>query len=131
MVSLVYEPIPWEPRAMGTPVEAGVALAIQGLDRFHASDERGTGFQATWRPEHGFINMSLWRDGRCVETFHLTPGQASALVGFVAHSLAEAVPPPSRGALAAVSPIVPSTERRSGVRGSLEDLWQRLPFVGR
>ncbi len=116
---------------MGTPAEAGVVTAVQGLDRFHASDERGTGLQATWRPDHGFINLSLWRSGRCVETFHLTPGQASALVGFVAHSLAQSVPPPSRGALAAVSPIDPSVIRCGRVREAVAGLRQRLPLVGR
>lgn len=116
---------------METPAEAGEVEAMQRLGRFHASDERGTGFQATWRPDHGFINLSLWRGGRCVETFHLTPGQASALVGFVAHSLAQSVPPPSRGALASVSPIAPSVVRRSGVRDAVARVRLRWPFVRR
>lgn len=120
---------------MGIPAEAGVVAAMHGFDRFHASDERGTGMQATWRPDHGFMNMSLWRDGRCVETFHLTPGQASALVGFVAQSLADSVPPPSRGALAAVPTVAPSTDaqptgRGSGIDRAMASLRRRVPFIG-
>lgn len=85
--------------------------------RFHASDERATGLQATWRPAYGFTNLSLWRHGRCVETFHLTPQQAGELVAFIASSLAEAVPPPSRGSLALVSDAGPAQDaQRSGAR---------------
>lgn len=114
---------------MSTPADAGEVAAMLGVGRFHASDEQGIGLQATWRPDHGFINLSLWRGDRCVETFHLTPDQASALVGFVAHSLAQSVPPPSRGALAAVLPIAPLVTRRSGARDAVARL--RLRLAGR
>lgn len=52
-------------------------------------DERGVGLRVTWRLEHGFINLSIWRDDRCVETFHLTPDDAAELVGFLVRGLAE------------------------------------------
>lgn len=84
--------------------------------RYHASDERDIGFRATWRPAYGFINLSLWRDGLCVETFHLTPAQASTLIGFIASSLAAAVPPPSRGVLALLpDPALPPAPQRTTV----------------
>ncbi len=59
-------------------------------------DEQGTGLRATWRPEHGFVNLSLWRDDQCVETFHLAPCEAADLMSFLAHALAEAATPPLR-----------------------------------
>lgn len=40
--------------------------------------------------EHGFVNMSLWRDNRCVETFHLAPSAAAELVSFLVNGLTDA-----------------------------------------
>lgn len=53
-------------------------------------DERGRGLRATWHPEKGMVNLSLWRDDRCVETFWLPMSQVSALVGFLVEGLGEA-----------------------------------------
>ena len=50
------------------------------VGRHLAVDERGVLLRATWRLDHGFINLSLWRDDTCVETFHLTPAAAAELV---------------------------------------------------
>jgi len=47
--------------------------------------------------------LSLWRDDRCVETFHLTPVEAGRLVRFLVSGLAEAVPEPR--ALRSVAPL--------------------------
>ncbi len=63
--------------------------------RHFAVDERGVGLRATWHPEHGFVNVSLWSGNRCVQTFRLTPVEAGRLVGYLAGVLAEAVPTPS------------------------------------
>jgi hypothetical protein len=60
------------------------------VGRHLAVDERGVLLRATWRLDHGFINLSLWRDDVCVETFHLTPAAAAELVSFLATGLAEA-----------------------------------------
>jgi hypothetical protein len=62
--------------------------------RHFAIDERGIGLRATWRLERGFVNLSLWRADVCVETFHLTPAEASRLIGFLVEGLARAVPDP-------------------------------------
>ena len=70
-------------------VESGAAHELP-VGRHLAVDERGVGLRATWRLDHGFINLSLWRDGRCVETFHLTPAAAAELIGFLANGLADA-----------------------------------------
>ncbi len=67
--------------------------------RHLAIDERGIGLRATWRLEQGFVNLSLWRHDVCVETFRLTPAEASRLIGFLVEGLARAVPePPGAGA---------------------------------
>jgi hypothetical protein len=63
--------------------------------RHLAIDERGIGLRATWRLELGFVNVSLWRHDVCVETFRLTPAEASRLVGFLVEGLARAVPEPA------------------------------------
>ena len=53
-------------------------------------DERGLGLRATWHAERGFVNLSVWRDDRCVETFWLSLSDAGRLASFLATGLAEA-----------------------------------------
>ena len=60
------------------------------LGRHLAVDERGVGLRMTWRLNHGFINLSLWREDTCVETFHLRPADAAEVVAFLVRGLAEA-----------------------------------------
>lgn len=102
------------------------------LGRHIALDERGVGLRATWRPAHGFINVSLWRDDRCVETFHLVPEAASDLVAFLARALAMGTPRPTGPDLRVVEPSVFTGEssraaaprrvsRVSRVRASIAD----------
>jgi hypothetical protein len=54
-------------------------------------DERGTGLRATWHAERGFVNLSVWRDDRCVETFHLPVAEVGRLATFLVGGLADAV----------------------------------------
>jgi hypothetical protein len=89
--------------------------------RHLAIDERGIGLRATWRLDHGFVNLSLWRRDVCVETFRLTPAEASRLVGFLVEGLARAVPEPPAPALAA-APALPSA---SGYRVRLAEVLER------
>lgn len=58
-------------------------------------DERGVALKATWRLSHGFINLSIWRDDRCYDTFHLAPADAARLISFLVNGLADvaSVPP--------------------------------------
>lgn len=86
------------------------------LGRHIVLDERGIGLRATWRPAHGFVNLSLWRDDRCVETFHLTPDAASGLVSFLVASLARSVPRPSAPPLRAVPSDAPAPPGRRSAR---------------
>lgn len=65
-------------------------------------DERGVGMRATWRLDRGFVNVSLWKDDSCVETFHLDPGAAADLIGFLVQGLADAT---TRGAMAPIRAI--------------------------
>lgn len=60
------------------------------VGRLLSLDERGVGLRLTWRLDKGFVNLSLWRDDVCVETFHLHPGEAARLVSFLVQGLAEA-----------------------------------------
>jgi len=84
--------------------ESGFQLApgVRGR-RFIVLDERAGGLRATWHAERGFVNLSLWRDDRCVETFHLTPEAASDLVTFVMRALASSIQRPSLSPLRVVA----------------------------
>lgn len=87
-------------------MERGRAANVpETIWRYLAVDEQGTGLRATWRPGHGFTNLSLWQGDVCVETFHLSPAQMGELVAFLGTSLAGACPPQAR------LRIVPPTER--------------------
>ena len=87
------------------------------LGRFIALDDQGRALRATWRPAHGFVNVSIWRDDTCVETFHLTPTDASDLVGFLVGAFAASLPRPTRPTLTAVSASDASSAQRTGTRG--------------
>jgi len=96
-------------------VDAGAAYELPVRGRHFAIDERGIGLRATWRLDRGFVNLSLWRDDICVETFHLTPGQAGRLVGFLVSGLADAVPDPGHGHPAGVTPLVGRQPQHDGI----------------
>jgi len=53
-------------------------------------DERGIGLRATWHPERGIVNLSVWREDRCVETFWLSLADAGRLATFLVSGLADA-----------------------------------------
>ena len=52
-------------------------------------DERGLGLRATWHPERGIVNLSVWREDRCVETFWLSMADAGRLATFLVGGLAD------------------------------------------
>jgi hypothetical protein len=54
-----------------------------------AVDDDGRLMRASWHLERGFVNLSIWRDDRCVETFHLTIEDAARLTGFLVEGFAE------------------------------------------
>ena len=63
-------------------------------------DERGHGLRATWHLDQGFVNLSMWRQDRCVETFRLSADEAARLLDFLVDGLpttAERVPGTSVG----------------------------------
>jgi len=91
------------------------------------------GLRATWRVERGFVNLSLWRRDMCVETFHLTPVEASRLVAFLVDGLARAVPEPVRAPAVLAVAVAPEsvdsdplTRYRRRLADSLEGLAERL-----
>ncbi len=45
-------------------------------------------------PEHGLLNLSVWRDDVCVGTVKLRPDEVSGLVAALSEGLARLVPPP-------------------------------------
>ena len=52
-------------------------------------DERGVGLRATWHPERGIVNLSIWREDRCVETFWLPVADVGRLVSFLVGGLSD------------------------------------------
>jgi hypothetical protein len=84
-------------------VGSSAAYEFPAPGRHLAVDERGIGLRATWHLSRGFVNLSLWRGDRCVETFHLTPAEAGRLVNFLVSGLAEAVPEPGQAQLTVVA----------------------------
>ena len=107
---------------------ADAVYQAPGRIRHLAVDDRGVGLRATWRVERGFVNLSLWRRDMCVETFHLTPAEASRLIGFLVEGLAAAVPEPPRPLAVAPSPapIDPLTRSRRRLADGLDELAARL-----
>jgi hypothetical protein len=109
----------------------GAERAVPDVGSMMALDERGVALRATWRLNHGFINLSNWRDDRCIETFHLTPTDAAAFVSFLVSGLAEvASVTPAAPVLRAVDGGAPvaSTGRRPlhhDVRTRAADLLRR------
>ena len=102
-------------------MDAAPVYQWPGRRRHLAVDERGIGLRATWHLDRGFVNVSLWRDDRCVETFHLTPTEAARLVDFLVSGMAGAVPEPRASSLVAVAPSAGSvpTTRLSGSLATL------------
>ena len=93
------------------------------VGRHFALDERGVALRATWRLDRGFVNLSLWRDDRCSETFHLRPDEAARLVSFLVTGLADAAAAASAPRLAVVPPRPTPRER---LADALEQLVGRL-----
>jgi hypothetical protein len=91
---------------------APIAAPPGPVPRFLSVDERGVGLRASWRRAHGFVNVSLWRDDRCVETFHLSPGEVARLTAFLAASLTEVVSAPVAPHLRSVEPTAVAVPAR-------------------
>ena len=54
------------------------------------TDDEGRMLRASWYLSRGFVNVSVWRDDRCSETFHLSVGDAARLAGFLVEGLGDA-----------------------------------------
>ena len=97
-------------------------FALPTRTRHLAVDERGIGLRATMRLERGFVNPSLWNKDVCAQTFHLTPAEASRLVGFLVEGLARAVPEPEPAPLAVA---VEDAATPAGYRQRLADVLEQ------
>jgi hypothetical protein len=90
------------------------------------SDGEDRVLRATWHLEQGLVNLSVWHDDRCTETFRLSLGDAAQFVAFLVGGLSDATtrllhavaaPPPT----AAVDRRVVWTRRISSGRARLAD----------
>ncbi len=69
-----------------------IALPNAGRWVWDARD-RTRALRVSTHPEHGLLNLSVWRDDVCVGTVKLRPDEVSGLVGALADGLARLVPP--------------------------------------
>ena len=53
------------------------------------SDAEGRVLRATWHLDRGLVNLSVWNDDRCTETFRLSLGDAAQFVAFLVEGLSE------------------------------------------
>ena len=53
-------------------------------------DERGMGLRVTWHLDQSLVNLSIWRDDRCVETFRLSVPDAARLASLLVTGLGAA-----------------------------------------
>jgi hypothetical protein len=54
------------------------------------SDTEGRVLRATWHLDRGLVNLSVWHDDRCTETFRLSLGDAAQFVAFLVGGLSDA-----------------------------------------
>lgn len=54
------------------------------------SDTEGRVLRATWHLDRGLVNLSVWHDDRCTETFRLSLGDAAQFVAFLVEGLSDA-----------------------------------------
>jgi len=75
------------------------------------SDAEGRVLRATWHLDRGLVNLSVWNDDRCTETFRLSLADAAQFVAFLVEGLSDAT---SRLLRAVNSPIpaAPTANRR-------------------
>ena len=54
------------------------------------SDEQGRVLRATWHLEHRLVNLSVWNNDRCTETFRLSLSDAAQFIAFLVEGMTEA-----------------------------------------
>ena len=91
---------------VGTADDHAVVHQLHGA-RTLLVDEQGIGLRATWYHDHRLVNLSIWREDRCVETFRPSVDDAAGLIAFLAAGLADA----ATAALPAHPPARPRERR--------------------
>ncbi len=107
-------------------MDTGAVHQLTVGNRHLATDERGIGLRATWHLDRGFVNLSLWRDDRCVETFHLAPVEAGHLVSFLVGGLANTVRKPIHDSQLAAAPVPPERNQQHTGTTLLSHSWGTL-----
>jgi len=90
-------------------------------------DEQRILFRATWKPRLRFFNISLWRDDRVVETFHLSPEDAVRLTAFFNRAFVSSLPAAPSVRLTTVGRTEQVAQRRhlvARLRGQLADSFE-------
>ena len=54
------------------------------------SDEQGRVLRATWHLDQRLVNLSVWNNDRCTETFRLSLGDAARFIAFLVEGMTEA-----------------------------------------
>ena len=64
--------------------------ASKPVGRVLFNDDQGRALRATWHLDRGFVNLSVWNDDRCTETFRLSLSNSAELVAFLVEGLSDA-----------------------------------------
>jgi hypothetical protein len=88
-------------------VDVGDATSVPEAELF--LDERGSLLRARWDPASGIVQLSVWRDGRCVATHALSGGDAARLSALLTEAWASALQPETTA-------DAPSTSRSTASR---------------
>lgn len=54
------------------------------------SDEQGRVLRATWHLDQRLVNLSVWNNDRCTETFRLSLSDAAQFIAFLVEGMTEA-----------------------------------------
>ena len=54
------------------------------------SDEQGRVLRATWHLDQRLVNLSVWNNDRCTETFRLSLGDAAQFIAFLVEGVTDA-----------------------------------------
>lgn len=77
------------------------------------SDEQGRVLRATWHLDQRLVNLSVWYDDRCTETFRLSLSDTAQFIAFLVEGLTDATDRLLRAVSASTLPAVP--ERRASI----------------
>ena len=72
------------------PVPSASSVYELPTGRVLFSDVEGRVLRASWHLDRGLVNLSVWNDDRCTETFRLSLADAAQFVAFLVEGFSDA-----------------------------------------